>query len=246
MEKHPEVQGPDKKSDLSVGSQPVKPLDYQESNQESRTDQTKEASVRNYSYSSMGREEKIETNHLSTKETQVETVLTVNYQSKESLEIHESGMGEMTDELGEFVNHEVEQANDTCEPSTVAINKLVTDMNQGEEVKGTHPEIRRAYKVSDPTVEDYPVEQIEYHKPCQEERTDQLDTQIRTARIEHYSRSDRNQNEGVESKHLYAETSIDRSYPSVTNHSTGSLENRRSPHELATKSSRAQIKEDDA
>ena len=130
MEKHPDVQGPDKKSDLSVGSQPVKPLDYQESNQESRTDQTMEASVRSYSYSSMGREEKIETKHPSTKETQVETVLTVNYQSKESMEIYESTMGAMTEELGEVVNLEVEQANDTCETSTFADDEIVTDMIQ--------------------------------------------------------------------------------------------------------------------
>ena len=81
-------------------------------------------------------------------------------------------------------------------------------------------QIRRAYKVSDPTVEDYPVEQIEYHKPCQEDRTDQLDTQIKTARIEHYSRSDKNQNKGVESKHLYAKTLIGRSDPSVIDHPT--------------------------
>ena len=73
----------------------------------------------------------------------------------------------------------MEQANDTHEPSTVAINEPFTDMSLGEEVKGTHPDIRRACKVSNPTVKDYPVEQIEYHKPCKEDRTDQLDTQIK-------------------------------------------------------------------
>ena len=93
-------------------------------------------------------------------------------------------------------------------------------MNQGKKVKSTQPDVRRSYEVSDPTVEDYPIEQIEYHKPCQEERTDQLDTQIKTAKIEHYSRSDKNQNEGVESKHLYAKTSIGRSDPSVIDHPT--------------------------
>ena len=73
--RHPEVQRSDAKSDLSVGNHPGKPLDYQESSQESRTDQTREASVRNHSYSSMGQEEKIETKHLSTKKTQVEMKL---------------------------------------------------------------------------------------------------------------------------------------------------------------------------
>ena len=51
--KHPEVQGSDAKSDLSVENHPGEPLEYHESSQESRTDQTREASVRLYSYSSM-------------------------------------------------------------------------------------------------------------------------------------------------------------------------------------------------
>ena len=109
----------------------------------------------------MDREDK--TKHLSMKKAHLETVPTVKDQSKESLEIRKCSLEELTDELGEFVNYEVEQANDTCEPSTVANNEIITDMNQGKKVKGTHPDIRRSYKLSDPTVEDYSVEQIEYH-----------------------------------------------------------------------------------
>ena len=81
--RHPEIQGSNAKSALLADNHPGEPLDYHRISQESRTDQTREASVRNHSYSSMGREEKIETKHLSTKKTQAETVLTVNYQSKE-------------------------------------------------------------------------------------------------------------------------------------------------------------------
>ena len=99
----------------------------------------------------------------------------------------------MNNELGEFVNYEMEQTDEPCDPSTVETNEIVTDMTQEEKVKGTHPDIKRSYKVSDPTVEDHPVEQIENHKPSQKEWTDQLDTQIRTARIEHYIYSDKNQ-----------------------------------------------------
>ena len=86
----------------------------------------------------MDREEKIETKHLSIRETQVETILTVNYQSKESLEVFESAMGAMTDELGEIVNIEVEQTNDACETSTFADDEIVTDMIQGNKVESTY------------------------------------------------------------------------------------------------------------
>ena len=55
----------------------------------------------------MDREEKIETKYLSIRETHVETILTVNYQSKESLEAFESAVGAMTGELGETVSTEV-------------------------------------------------------------------------------------------------------------------------------------------
>ena len=58
----------------------------------------------------MDREEEIETKHLSIKKAQWESILTVKDQSIESLKIHEFSLEEMTDELGEFVNYEVEQA----------------------------------------------------------------------------------------------------------------------------------------
>ena len=119
----------------------------------------------------MGREEKIETKHLSTRETQVETVLTVNYQSKESLEIYESTMGAMTDKLGEVVNIEVEQANDACETSTFADDEIVTDMIQGNKVEGTYTDMKRSYKVSDPSVETHSGIPLEYHESGQENRT---------------------------------------------------------------------------
>ena len=101
---HPEVQRPDEISDPSVERHHGKPLDYQESNQDSRNGQTMETSVGNCNYSSMDREEKIETKYSSIRETQVETILTVNCQSKEPLMVFESAMGAMTDELGEIVN----------------------------------------------------------------------------------------------------------------------------------------------
>ena len=196
--RHPEVQRSDAKSDLSVGNHPGKPLDYQESSQESRTDQTREASVRNHSYSSMGQEEKIETKHLSTKKTQVETVLTVKYQSKESLEIHKPSMGEMTDELGVFVNNEVEQANDTCEPSTFANNEIVTDMIQGDKVKGTYTDIKRSYKVSNPLVENHSRKPLDYQESSQENRTDQTEE----ASVRNHSYSSMGREEKIETKHL--------------------------------------------
>ena len=40
--RHPEGQGSEAKSDLPVRNHPEEPLDYQESNQENRTDQTME------------------------------------------------------------------------------------------------------------------------------------------------------------------------------------------------------------
>ena len=85
--KHPEVQRPYEISDPSIERNHGKPLDYQESNQDSRNGQTIETSIGSYNYLSMNREEKIETKHLNIRETQVETILTINHRSKESLEV---------------------------------------------------------------------------------------------------------------------------------------------------------------
>ena len=85
-----------------------------------------ETSVENYSHSSMDREEKIETKYLSIRETQVETILTVNCQSKETLEVFESTIGAITGELGEIVSIEVEQANDACKTSTLADDESIS------------------------------------------------------------------------------------------------------------------------
>ena len=76
-------------------------------------------------------------------------------------------------------------------------------MTQGKEVEGKRLDIEMKDGKSDLSVEDHPIEPLEYHKPSQEERNEQLDTQIRTARIEHHSCPDMNQSEEVESKHLY-------------------------------------------
>ena len=176
----------------------------------------------------MGREEKIETKHLSTKETQVETVLTVNYQSKESLEIHESGMGQMTDELGEFVNHEVKQANDTCEPSTFANDEIVTDMIQGDKVKGTYTDIKRSYKVSDPSVENHSGIPLEYHESSQENRT--VTTGEASVKSYSYSSMDRED----ETKHLSMKKAHLETVLTVNDQSKESLETHESSLEEKT------------
>ena len=75
----------------------------------------------------------------------------------------------------------MEQTNDTCEPSIVVTNEIVTNTIQGEDMKGTHPVIREAYKLSDST----------------EDGTDRVNNEIKIARIEHYNYSDKVQNEGV-------------------------------------------------
>ena len=93
----------------------------------------------------------------------------------------------MTNKLEEFVNYEMNQVNESCEPSTVETNEIVSDMTQGKEVKGTHPDIKRSHGKSDLTVEDHPAESLKNHISSLEEMTDELGIQIRTARVGHYS-----------------------------------------------------------
>ena len=84
------------------------------------------------------------------------------------------------------------QVDKPCEPSITETNKIVSDVTQGKEVEGKHPDIKRTDEKSDLPVEDHPVEPLENHKSSQEERTGQLGIQTRTASVRHYSDSDMN------------------------------------------------------
>ena len=95
------------------------------------------------------------------------------------LENHESSLEEMNNELGEFVNYEMEQTDEPCDPSTVETNEIVTDMTQEEKVKGTHPDIKRSYKVSDLSVEDHPVDSLENRSSSHEVATKSLRVRIK-------------------------------------------------------------------
>ena len=82
------------------------------------------------------------------------------------------------------------QVDEPCKPSIVETNEVVSDMIQGEKVKGTHPDIKRAHEGSNLTVEDHPIDSLETHSSSHEATTDQLSIQTRKASVRHYSFSD--------------------------------------------------------
>ena len=76
----------------------------------------------------------------------------------------------------EYVNPDMNQINEPCKQSITETNRIVSDTNQGKKVDGKHLEIKRSGAKSDRSVEDHPVEPVEYHKSSQVGRTDQTRT----------------------------------------------------------------------
>ena len=110
-----------------------------------------------------------------------------------------------------------------CKPSIIETNKIVSDMTQGKEVKGTHPDIKRSHGESVLKVKDQPVESLENHKSSLEEMTDKLGIQIRTASIRQYSCSDMDHSEEVENNHLSIKKTHGESVLTVKDQSIESL-----------------------